>query len=343
MIVKKTPILQGFPELSTVKKLSNSECKLSDYNPAFYDIETTGFSRHTASVYLIGAVKYENKKCYLYQWMCEDEAEESQLLQEFSEFMKDVDYTIQYNGNRFDQPFLEERIRKHKMDNPFSNKPSFDIYQLLKPCQNLFKLTRMKQPDLEKIVGIHNRKYCDGGKCVQLYRNFVKKSDLETADILMGHNLEDLLGLGRIFDLLFYRMLYDGEFKPIEAQVIDQELKIVMKLNTDAPTDLSCGNSEFYLSVSGCEVRLLVHLKDGRLRQYYKNYKDYEYISGEDTAMPKAITKYMDKSLRVPATPQTCYTWFVCDEDFLTNEKKQMQYLTHAIPHFIDTVNNKKT
>ena len=84
---------------------------------------------------------------------------------------------------------------------------------------------------------------------------------------------------------------------------------------------------------------MLVHIKEGRLRQYYRNYKDYEFIPSEDTAMPKSITKYMDKSLRVVATPQTCYTWFSCNEDFLNNEKKQMQYLTHTLPYFLDNLN----
>lgn len=339
MIVKKIPNLQGFPSLESVKKLSNVNNKLSDYNPIFYDIETTGLSRYTAFVYLIGAARFEKNGWYLYQWMCADESEETQILQEFYGFLQSADCTIQYNGNRFDQPFLEERYRKHKMENPFEMIPSVDVYQLLKPCQSLFKLTRMKQPDLEKFVGVHNRKYCDGGQCIRLYKNFVKKKDPELADVVMGHNEEDLTGLGIIFLLLVYKKLYDGEYRPKECTVVEQELKIIIELPTAAPVNLSCGNSDFYLSVNGCEVRMLVHLNDGRLRQYYRNYRDYEFIPGEDTVMPKSLTRYMDKSLRVAATPQNCYTWFRCDEDFLNNEKKQMQYLTHTLPFFIDNLN----
>ena len=119
MIVKKIPILQGFPALETVKYLSNTKNKLSEYNPIFYDIETTGLSRYTAFVYLIGAVRFEENQWMLYQWMGEDENEEALVLQEFASFLTNADCTIQYNGNRFDQPFLEERYRKHKMDTPF--------------------------------------------------------------------------------------------------------------------------------------------------------------------------------------------------------------------------------
>ena len=300
MIVKKIPILQGFPAPDTVNYLSNVKNKLSENSAIFYDIETTGLSRYTASVYLIGAVRYEKNQWILYQWMAENAEEEASVLQEFSVFLENAGYTIQYNGNRFDQPFLEERYRKYKMDSPFAEKTSVDLYQLLKPCQSLLKLTRIE---------------------------------------VMGHNEEDLRGLGKIFPLLSLRKLYDGEYCPKQCEVINQELKMTLELPAAVPINVSCGNTSFYLTVSDQEAKILVHLNEGKLRQYYRNYKDYEYISGEDTAMPKSISKYMDKSLRVAATPQTCYTWFRCDESFVNDPVKQMQYLTHTLSFFLDNLN----
>ncbi len=244
----------------------------------FYDIETTGLSRYTAFVYLIGAVRFEEKSMDALSVDGEDENEEALVLQEFASFLTNADCTIQYNGNRFDQPFLEERYRKHKMDTPFKEILSLDLYQLLKPCQSLLKLSKMKQPDLENFVGIHNRKYCDGGQCIRLYKTFMKKKDPEAANIVMRHNEEDLLGLGTIFSLLAYKKLYDGEYHPKQCVILEQELKIVIELSAAAPVNVSCGNSDFYLSVNGYEARMLVHLKEGKLRQYYRNYKDYEFI-----------------------------------------------------------------
>ena len=71
MIVKKMPILQGFPDFETVKKLSNSVSFDCGNAPVFYDIETTGLSRYSTFLYLIGAVMQENNKWFLYQWMAE--------------------------------------------------------------------------------------------------------------------------------------------------------------------------------------------------------------------------------------------------------------------------------
>ena len=138
MIVKKIPILQGFPAPDTVNYLSNVKNKLSENSAIFYDIETTGLSRYTAFVYLIGAVRFEENQWMLYQWMGEDENEEVLVLQEFASFLTNADCTIQYIGNRFDQHFQEERYRKNKMDTPFKEILSLDLYQLLKPCQSLF-------------------------------------------------------------------------------------------------------------------------------------------------------------------------------------------------------------
>ena len=45
MIVKKMPILQGFPDFETVKKLTKKHAFSEHFVPVFYDIETTGLSR----------------------------------------------------------------------------------------------------------------------------------------------------------------------------------------------------------------------------------------------------------------------------------------------------------
>ena len=50
-------------------------------------------------------------------------------------------------------------------------------------------------------------------------------------------------------------------------------------------------------------------------------------ICGEDMAVPKSISKFMEKGLKKSATRETCYTWFPCTEEFLENEEKQKQYL----------------
>ena len=54
----------------------------------------------------------------------------------------------------------------------------------------------------------------------------MKKKDPEAANIVMGHNEEDLLGLGTIFSLLAYKKLYDGEYHPKQCVILEQEIQI---------------------------------------------------------------------------------------------------------------------
>ena len=51
MIVKKMPILQGFPGFETVKKLTRNHVFSEHFAPLFYDIETTGLSRNSTFLY----------------------------------------------------------------------------------------------------------------------------------------------------------------------------------------------------------------------------------------------------------------------------------------------------
>ena len=163
MIVKKMPILQGFPDFKTVKKLTKNHGFSERFVPLFYDIETTGLSRNSTFLYLIGAVAYEENNWQMYQWMIENEEEEPELLKTFSEFLQDFSCTIQYNGDSFDQPYLDARYQIHGLSSPFAKLPSLDLYRELKPLKGLLKLSLINQPSMEAFLGITERNYCYGG------------------------------------------------------------------------------------------------------------------------------------------------------------------------------------
>lgn len=332
MIVKKLSILQGFSDFETVKKLSKSVSFDCGTTPVFYDIETTGLSRYSTFLYLIGAVKQENNKWFLYQWMAEKEDEESEILCEFFNFLASATSTIQYNGKRFDQPYLEERYKKHNLPSPFGNLPALDLYQKLKSCKDLLKLERMKQPDLEEFIGMNSRVHCDGGQCIRLYKSYLKNPEAESGQILLGHNQEDLLGLGQIFSMLGYRALMEGSYLPLKAEADENQVILHFQLPAPVPKPVSKKGKDFHVTVQKQEGALLVTSTSQRIRQYYRDYKAYDYIPGEDTAMPRQLSQYMDKSLKIPATPETCYTWFSCGEAFLNSSEKQAKYLKSTLP-----------
>ena len=61
LIVKKMPILQGFPDFETVKNLSGNAAEDVNFSPLFYDIETTGLGRNSGS-YISGLHPISGKK-----------------------------------------------------------------------------------------------------------------------------------------------------------------------------------------------------------------------------------------------------------------------------------------
>lgn len=338
MLVKKIPDLKGFPEFDTVKKLSGNRNEDALFSPLFYDIETTGLSRNSSFCYLIGAVVYEENRWQMYQWFASGEEEEKEILEAFSEFMKPFTCTIQYNGNHFDQPYLEARLEHYKLPNPFTRIISFDLYQELKPLKNLLKLSGMKQPQLEEFLVPNQRLFCDGGECIKVYRKFVSSKDEKLCQIVLGHNQEDLTGLGKIFRMLGYLCLWNGQYDISRAEFDEDRLIFTLMPHCILPKEFSNGTADFYITGSEKQIRLMIRTTAGKVRQYFDNYRDYYYLPQENTIVPKSLGIYLDKSLRMPARKDTCYTWFDCTGDFLSQPEKQRQYLQHTLPFLLNTL-----
>ena len=338
MIVKKMPILQGFSDFKSVNFFTGKFFRKYNFSPVFYDIETTGLSRNSTYLYLIGAVGIEDENWIFHQWMAENSKEEETILRIFSQFLQQYDCLISYNGERFDQPYLEARYEKYGIPSPFKEKYSLDLYRTLKPLKSLLKLPAMKQPCLEEFLGIRDRIYDDGKKCIQLYKDFLKKREPIMAEDILGHNLEDVLGLGKIFDMLGYLCIYDGDYEVTYSEFDGENLILKLNLPCSLPMEFSNGNEHFYLTGKDEEVKFIIRTVDGKLKQYYENYKDYYYLPEDDTVIPKSLGSGIDKKHRKAATRATCYTWFDCSDAFLDTPGQQKQYLTYTLPYLIGTL-----
>lgn len=331
MIVKKLPISADFPSFDIIEKMGEITGFEDNSEPVFYDIETTGLSRKSCFIYLIGAVAREGSGWVLCQWMAEDLSEESKIIHAFFDFIQNCTSLIQYNGSRFDQPFLEARAGQYNIASPFLRLRSLDLYKELKVCRSLLGLSGMKQPDLESFLRRSPRRFCDGGKCIQLYKAYLHSKGSDLAGILLGHNREDLIGLGNITSMLGYRALYGGIYT-LSASEKGESYSALLSLPTPLPVPVSVETDFFSLEASENKARITVPVANGKLKQYYADYKNYDYIPEEDTAIPRAISQYMDKSLKKPAVPETCYTWFPCGDDFMKDNSRQLQYLRHTLP-----------
>ncbi len=191
---------------------------------------------------------------------------------------------------------------------------------------------------MENFLGISTRQYCNGGECIHLYKDYIKNQDPAPLSSLLGHNQEDLLGLGSVYEMMAYLCLLDGRYTCTDLTCTSDNLILSLELPYPLPVAFSNKIQDFYITGEGKKVRILINTYQGKARQYYMNYKEYDYIPGEDTVMPKSLTRFMDKSLRKPATKNNCYTWFDCTGAFLTDPAIQKKYLEHTLPWIIQTI-----
>lgn len=283
------------------------------------DIETTGFSKEKNQCYMIGyAQKGPKGESLLTQLVADNANEEPALLNHFADLLSDAPRTlITFNGDRFDIPFLRSRYGHHGLEYPESF-ISNDLYLMLRPIKKIFGLSAFKQTSLEKLMELPKRTYPDGKEGIKLYHAYESMPLDSFLNKILGHNEEDIKGLLSLAPLLLYIEILNGAYDVTDFHIGDTSVTLDLKWTILSYLPLECTFSvpEGSLYMGKDHGAISAPLYHGRTRLYHADYKNYDYIATEDTAIPKALSSFMDRSLRRFATPSTCYTWFSPKETF---------------------------
>ena len=145
MIIKNYKI-PNFSPAYPIDKLGDKKSIL------FVDIETTGLSPSTASIYLMGCCYYDQGEWMIRQWLCETPEQEKDLLEAFVSHMQDYKTLIHFNGNQFDLPFIEKRASIHGISISFEGMNGIDIYKRIYPYRHFLRLSNCKQKTLEDFL-----------------------------------------------------------------------------------------------------------------------------------------------------------------------------------------------
>ncbi len=337
MIIKNLIPSETLPCYSYYKKFfisgHASEANLS--SPLFYDIETTGSRRDKAQIYLIGMIWEEHEHWKGLQLLCDKPEEEPELLRRFCLQLKKHTVSVQYYGNRFDQPFLEERLQFHGIPSPFVARPSMDLYEILLPYKKGLSLSNFKQSTLEHLLAIPSRHHPDGRKCMQIYQAALLSPKGAYTDALLGHNEEDLLGMIHLLKLLPLLQLSTPSFSVTEIRFEGDWLEFGLSLQDSLPVKYCTQSPLFSFSAEKSAGLFKIPAVSGEIRNYYKNYKDYDYLPEEDTAIPCSISGTFPRSQKKKATPTTCYTWISLTREFLQDFSLLDQYVNHNLPILI--------
>lgn len=309
MIVLEQPV--SLPDTYDLTRIGSLETLL------FFDIETTGFSGDSSSLYLIGCTWYRGGQWFLTQWFADSWEAEKEVLAAFFEFLKGFRTLIHFNGDGFDIPYLLKRCARLKLPYTFDGVKSVDIYRKIRPFRRLLGLESMKQKAIEAFLGVSRADVFSGGELIEVYRHYLISKDERLFHLLILHNADDLRGMPSILPILNYPDLLGGPLSLADLRerrvrdVFGGEvpfLSLHYESPFSVPAQAEAEKPFLRLTLEENCLTLEAELYEGELKYFYPNYKDYYYLPFEDTAIHQSVGAYVDKAARVRATAKTCYT-----------------------------------
>lgn len=340
--------------------------KLSE--TVFFDIETTGFTAKNSKIYLIGCLYFNNstKEYFTCQFFLDDD-NESLLLCEFFQFIKQFKNLVHFNGNGFDIPFVLQKCAAWNLLYNFSNMTGFDLYKEAVKYKDFLKTVNLKQRTLEEFFGLNRTDQFSGGELINVYYDYTKTQKQKLIDSLLLHNLEDIKGMLTILNIYSYAPAFSGEFLINNVSInsfrgyndIDrQELLVECDVDTPVTKRISGGNDIYYFSLYNNKLKINVQARTGELKFFYPDYKNYYYLPKEDCAIHKSVAFYVDKDFRTQAKAATCYSkktgcflpqnseiirpyfkveyhdktmYFEADDSFLNDKDKIKSYILYVL------------
>lgn len=161
----------------------------------FIDIETTGLSREYSDIISITVLLYEEGSYKIHQIYCEYKVDEPQSLKYLKEIIKNKKYIITYNGNSFDIPFIDSKLKKHNINLDINYFIKIDLYNWMKQVRSKIEIENLKLKTAERYFNIVRNDVLCGEDVLTLYQAYKIEPKKEFAWLIMQHNYEDVFNL----------------------------------------------------------------------------------------------------------------------------------------------------
>lgn len=245
------------------KKIKISGEKINK-NDLVLDIETTGLDFKRDKLVLLGLVKKENRKTYIYQYFAETDDEEIRLLEIF---LKEIGSKrlITFNGDNFDIPFLNSRILAHKLM-PVFPENSLDIYRIIKWNSKFFSYDSMKLMDMEKLIGIERDDPSRYKVISKLTDDMITRNKPYP---ILKHNENDLIAteaLSDIEDFYINKLSINskiGKFWIVKAN-INKDIGNFEFISENDLKDLFVAENNYQIVINDNTIKLNLHVLYGR-------------------------------------------------------------------------------
>lgn len=302
--------------MKTIKK--ELELPMNEHFPWFdqrttmaFDIETTGFSKQSNFIYLIGYSYQVDNKIVIKQLLARNRLDEFTLLQSFFEDCLQYSCLLTFNGDQFDIPFIIARGNYHHLSTlAFEQMQRIDLYKRLKPYKKFLPIPSAKQKSFEEFLHTGRIDEMDGGQLIQVYYEYEKTANSVLENLLLLHNFEDVNGLLEIQKLAVYEDLLHSQYINQSNYVLfeqSSEVLIIQDHSLEIPKQISFRNKFGYFHIEHSQRKLLLKIKKGLYQIPLLPYKDYVYLISEDTVIPKALASTVDLSNLKKANAKNCF------------------------------------
>lgn len=201
---------EGVKSLSFCR-LSHNEIKrlLAEGRAAVFDIETwepqlnpngkVDPLRHRIVCASIAFAQDGNNGAWdVRQWFAHSPDKEAEVLQQVGEFLARFELIVTYNGDSFDLPCTNNRMRAHGLSCLLDPARHFDLLPLALQWKSKGYIPSARLTMVEKAVGINRQDDLPGAAVVGLYKEYINGNpDPKIPEAILLHNKEDVLYLGR--------------------------------------------------------------------------------------------------------------------------------------------------
>jgi hypothetical protein len=169
----------------------------------FFDLETTGLQRGTATVpFLYGWSTLRGEELTVEQWLLPELGQEAPLVRAALDQIKAASLLVTYNGASYDLPLLRTRMVMAGVDRAWPATPHLD---LLPVVRRLFRhrLDRCSLRRVEEALLQQPRSDdIPGGEAPARYWQFLSSGDPAPIIDVVRHNQQDVVSLARVLDHL---------------------------------------------------------------------------------------------------------------------------------------------
>ena len=276
-----------------------------------YDIETTGLNPKSSQLYLLGVLLFYKEKMELIQFFADSIRDEEQILDQFLSLCKTKKYLISFNGEGFDNRFIESMTKSYEKLPLHLNMKQLDLFKLIRKRKKFYGLESASLKSCERFLGIYREDRFSGGELISVYQEYLKDKDCEKKNVLLLHNREDIQNLPVLFSFLSYENIFleNIQFQKEELLVSDEIKKLYLQysLPSPVPVPLTLAPKNYLLEIKDKSLILTVPLYQGELCYFFKDYKDYEFIPSEDRVVHKSLASMYPKEMREKAKASTAY------------------------------------